>query len=452
MSLRTTRRTSGRTRRRIGLAVALAGVLVLTACGGSSNGSSSANGKTLQVWLGGVLEVATPGSAFRSWVNNDIARFEAAHPGTKVNVTILPVDNDAQAAKLQAAFTSHAVPDVMLLYAGAYTTVYQQALLPLNKLVDSTPGLYKTLSGWNLSCENLNCENGSAKILGIPVDLTGFFMFYNKKLFAEAGLSGPPTSWSGLVADCSKLKAKGILPMSYGDQEGYTTVNFLDENLASFITQAQMNAILAGHLKLTDPAVVSALQSVEQLRTGGCAQPDASTVPQATAVSAFAGGKSAMVEMETAELPAFEAGIGAGNVGVSIIPGTGPLGTHVAGNETDDWVIPADAAHTSLAWDFIKVAMSTPEAAQWTKIIAQPTTNLAAGGTGEVSDPRLQFMVTNLHTGVNLDLLDSVLPNGVALYLYKELNLFFSGQISAYGALNATQSQLNASLAQSQGG
>jgi raffinose/stachyose/melibiose transport system substrate-binding protein len=395
-----------------------------------------------------VLEVATPGSAFRGWVNQDIAQFEKKYPGDKVNVTLLPVDNDQQAAKLQAAFTSHAVPDVILLYSGAYTTVYQQALTHLNSDVSATPGFYKSLSEWNLSCVSFNCQNGSGPILGVPVDETGFFMFYNKKLFAQAGLSGPPTTWQQLLSDCATLKSKGIVPMSYGDQEGYTTVNFLDENLASYINESQMSQILSGHMKLTAPPVVAALQALKQLHA--CAQSNASTVQQATAVSAFAGGKSAMVEMETAELPAIESGIGANNVAIGVIPGTGPLGTHVAANQIDDWVIPTDAANPKLAWDFIKESVATPEAAQWTKVVAQPTTNVAAAP--DVTDPRLKYMDEQLHSSQDtIELLDSVLPNGVALYLYKELNLYFAGQTTAEAALSATQAQLNSTLA-SQGG
>jgi raffinose/stachyose/melibiose transport system substrate-binding protein len=432
----------------LGAALLVCGLLA-GACGTSaSSAGGKTSGVTLQLWLGGVLEVATPGSAFRGWVNQDIARFEAKYPSDKVDVTILPVDNDAQAAKLQAAFTAHSVPDVILLYSGAYTTVYGQGLMHLNSFVNSTPGFYKSLADWNLSCAGFDCKNGSAPILGIPVDETGFFLFYNKKLFAQAGLSGPPGSWKQMLADCAALKAKGILPMSYGDQEGYTTTNFLDENLASYINESQMNAILTGHLKLTAPPIVDSLEAIKQLRS--CSQSNASTVQQATAVSAFAGGKSAMVEMETAELPAFESGMGAGNVGVGIIPGTGPLGTHLAANEIDDWTIPADAANPNLAWDFIKVSVSTPEAVQWTKVIAQPTTNTAAAP--QVGDPRLKYMDVQLHSpNDTIELLDSVLPNGVALYLYKEMNLYFAGQISAVAALRATQAQLNSTLS-SQGG
>ena len=38
-----------------------------------------------------------------------------------------------------------------------------------------------------------------------------------------------------------------------------------------------------------------------------------------------------------------------------------------------------------------------------------------------------------------------MLPNGVALYLYKDLNLFFAGRMSAQAVMSATQAQLSSS-------
>src|SRR5262245_28584342 len=179
MTHRTAHRARGPvTRFRALLALALAGVFAVAACssGSSSSSTSGAKSGTLQLWLGGVLTTSTPGSAYRNWVDNVIARFQSKYPGTKVDVTLLPANNDQLAAKVESAFASHSVPDVMMLYSGAYTTVYQQGLMHLNSLINSTPGFYKSFSGWNLSCEHLDCKGGSGTILGVPTDLAVFFV------------------------------------------------------------------------------------------------------------------------------------------------------------------------------------------------------------------------------------------------------------------------------------
>src|SRR5690348_2354385 len=121
MSYRTAHRVLGPvTRFRTLLVLALAGILAITACSSSSSGGGTKTG-TLQLWLGGVLTTSTPGSAYRNWVDNVIARFQSKYPGTKVDVTLLPANNDQLAAKVESAFASHSVPDVMMLYSGAYT-------------------------------------------------------------------------------------------------------------------------------------------------------------------------------------------------------------------------------------------------------------------------------------------------------------------------------------------
>jgi raffinose/stachyose/melibiose transport system substrate-binding protein len=436
-------------RRGVVATLCLTCALVLAACGGSSGGGSSSGAVTLQVWLGGTLTTSTPGSLYRDWVNSVIKSFQKQHPGDSVNITLLPANNDQLAAKVESAFASHSVPDVMMLYTGAYTTVYEQGLLHLNSYVKATPGFYNSISGWNLSCTDLNCKNGSGTILGVPNDLEAFFLFYNKKLFAQAGVQGAPTTWSDLMADCAKLKAKNIVPMTYGDLEGYTTVNYWDENLASYINQSQMLAVLDGHLKLTDPPFVSALNAVRQFRTNGCAQSNASTEDQNAAFAGFSSGKTGMAEMAPSLLSQFEQGIGASNLGVTVIPGTGPLGTHVASNSNDNWVIPAQAQNPSLAWDFIKDATDTTAADLWAKDIGSPPANVAAAS--QLSDPLLRYMAAKIDNANNIYEMDSVLPNGVALYLYKELNLFFAGQLSAQAVMNATEQQQSSALSQSSG-
>jgi ABC-type glycerol-3-phosphate transport system substrate-binding protein len=440
---------SGVVRRGVVTTLGLTCALILAACGSSSGGGSASGSTTLQVWLGGTLTTSTPGSAYRSWVNTVISTFKKQHPGDSVNITLLPANNDQLAAKVESAFASHSVPDVMMLYTGAYTTAYQQGLLPLNSFVKATPGFYNSISGWNLSCGNLNCKNGSGTILGVPNDLEAFFLFYNKKLFAQAGISGAPTTWSGLMSDCAKLKAKNIVPMTYGDLEGYTTVNYWDENLASYINQSQMLAVLDGHMKLTDPPFVSALNAVEQFRTNGCAQSNASTEDQNAAFGSFSAGKTGMVEMAPSLLAQFESGIGASNLGVTVIPGTGPLGTHVASNSNDNWVIPAQSKNAALAWDFIKDATDPAMGELWGKDVGSPPANIAAAS--KIADPLLRYMADQIDNANNIYEMDSVLPNGVALYLYKELNLFFAGQTSAQQVMNLTESQLSSSLSQNSG-
>lgn len=428
---------------RAGVLAAAAVVVALTVWGGSSSSASSSASATLkpatlQLWLGGVLTTSTPGSTYRQWVNQQIARLEAAVPGTKVALTLLPPDNSQLAAKVESAFAAHQVPDVMMLYSGAYTTAYTPDLLPLNSYINATPGFYASMSNWDLSCANFTCNNGKGTILAVPTDVGGFFLFYNKAKLKAAGISGPPTTFTQLFADCKALKAKHIVPLTYGDRDGYTTVNFLDEDLGSYLTTADGNAMLHGKLKLTDPRIIAALQQIVQLRRMGCVQADATTHEQLDALNGFAGGQTAMAEYAPGDLPQFEKALGS-KLGVSTIPnsGHGPLSSKIAADSLDDWVIPKGAKNPALAWEFIKLVSDRSAGQSYAKLLGTPPANIA--GDASITDPLLKYMANKVKDP-GIPLLDSVLSNAVALYLYRELQLAFAGQTSPQAAMQATQS------------
>jgi ABC-type glycerol-3-phosphate transport system substrate-binding protein len=196
---------------------ALAGVLLvaclaLAACGSSSKSSSgsptasSGGSHTLQLWLGGDLTQATPGSPFLAWVNQQISRFEKQNPGWKIQTSLLPFDNGENAAKLEAAFASKGVPDIMNLYSGQFTNAYTKALMPLNTYVNQTPGLYSSIPEpvWNIECVSYECNGGKNPILGIPWNSGAYYLFYNKALLSKAGISSPPATYTELFADCTK--------------------------------------------------------------------------------------------------------------------------------------------------------------------------------------------------------------------------------------------------------
>ena len=50
--------------------------------------------------------------------------------------------------------------------------------------------------------------------LVMPLETQFYIGFYNKSLFARAGITSVPTDWSQLFAACTKLKAKGVHPSS----------------------------------------------------------------------------------------------------------------------------------------------------------------------------------------------------------------------------------------------
>jgi raffinose/stachyose/melibiose transport system substrate-binding protein len=52
---------------------------------------------------------------------------------------------------------------------------------------------------------------------GVPWDMGMVGFWYNKALFAQAGIENPPTTWSELLTDVQMLKDAGITPIAVGE-------------------------------------------------------------------------------------------------------------------------------------------------------------------------------------------------------------------------------------------
>jgi ABC-type glycerol-3-phosphate transport system substrate-binding protein len=428
-------------RLRLLVVLALAALLTAAGCGGGSSSSSSSSsapsGKpkagAIEIWLAGLFATATPGTPYRQWIDAQTARFEKAYPGSSVKVTLLPANNDQFSAKLQAAFTAHQVPDLMLIYSGGYTTPYIPSLLKLNDHIDANSGMYSSISNWDLSCANLACDNGKGDIYGIPIDFGSYGLFYNKALFSQAGIAAPPTTYDELLADCKIFKSKGIIPLAYGDRDGYSTDNWVTYNYVSYFDTGDVAKLNDGSMSYSDPKVVDPLKALVQFREQGCVNPDASTRENASANTYFTSGKAAMVQMYPFVIPDFEKAL-KDNLGVAPLPtsGSGALNGKSAGNSFHNWVIPKDAKNPDLAFAYAKLASDATAGADVATMLGTPPANL--GAQSNLTDPNVKFFAT-LAADPGIPLLDSVIPVNLALYYYKQLQAAFSGSTSPEDAM-----------------
>jgi raffinose/stachyose/melibiose transport system substrate-binding protein len=423
-------------------------VAVITACAalGTSVATSGAapaasGGGNITVWLSGTYAGATPGSTYRKWLDGIKARYEKAHAGSKVTFKLTPINNDQFTAQITAAFASKAVPDAMLIYSGGYTTPYMQSsLLQLNSYVDKTPGFYKSQSQWDLSCLKLDCKNGKGQIYAVPNDAGTYALFYNKALFKKAGVAKPPATYADVLADCVKFKAAGIIPLAYGDRDGYSTDNWLTYNYVSYMSKGDIAKVNDGKLKYTDPKLVKPLQDLVAFKQKGCVNTDASTHENNDANTYFTSGKAAMVQMFPFVVGQFEKALGK-NLGLAALPtsGNGPLKGKVAGNSFHNWVIPKNAHNPDGAWDFIKLATDSTGGGALASIVGAPPTNVAAARS--MKDPFARFF-GNLESKIALPLLDSVIPAKNTLLYYKQLQAAFSGKVTPQQAMQNVQTGL----------
>jgi multiple sugar transport system substrate-binding protein len=123
--------------------------------------------------------------------------FEAQHPGIKVRHEVI---NDQYMDVIKTRLVGEAAPDVFYLDAlEAPFFMSQNVLEPLDTYLTTEFDLAdfeETL---------LNSFKYSNHIYGLPKDYSTLALFYNKKAFADAQLSNPPTTWQQLRAYSQKL-------------------------------------------------------------------------------------------------------------------------------------------------------------------------------------------------------------------------------------------------------
>jgi multiple sugar transport system substrate-binding protein len=189
-----------------------------------------------------------------------LSRFEKENPGWKVQMEQLAWESGLE--KITAAVDSGKVPDLCEL-----GSTFMPRLLASGTLADWSAGigdLKPALRGWEL------CSVGDVAF-GVPWVMGTRALFYNKTLFARAGLDSTrgPETWEELRADAAAIQRLGHGVKGYGVQAGERSVLF-----KKFMPFAWGNGghILSDDLKSAEfdsPRNVEALSFYLSLRSVG---------------------------------------------------------------------------------------------------------------------------------------------------------------------------------------
>jgi raffinose/stachyose/melibiose transport system substrate-binding protein len=140
--------------------------------------------------------------------------------------------------------------------------------------------------------------NASLGAYVMPLETQFYIGFYNKKLFAEAGIKSVPTDWSQLIADSKLLKAKGIQPLVYGNGGQAISTEFYPWYDMSYMmigahSLASWKGLYDGSIPWTSPANVAQLQMWATLQKEGYTNSDVLT--NTANIQQFEKGKAAMM-------------------------------------------------------------------------------------------------------------------------------------------------------------
>ncbi|MBB4282060.1 raffinose/stachyose/melibiose transport system substrate-binding protein [Agrobacterium tumefaciens] len=251
-------------------------------------GAASASAATVVKWM----HVELDPKSVAVW--EEIAKeYEAKHPDVDVQLQFL--ENEAFKAKLPTLLQSNDVPDFFYSWGGGVLEEQSKtgALKDLTDVFDADGG--KLRQAYNASA--IDGLSFDGKVWAVPYRVSLVSFFYNKELFAKAGVKAEDIkTWDDFSATVKKIKEAGIVPIAGGGGEKWPIHFYWSYLVMRNGGQAVFDAARKGEGEgFMDPAIIKA---GEQLAAFGKLEPFqpgylGSTWPQALGV--FGDGKAAII-------------------------------------------------------------------------------------------------------------------------------------------------------------
>lgn len=253
---------------------ALAGIMVLsaTACGGGGSadpttaGASAGGGATQAAAASGEQKVIKfmhrfPDEPYNSFIEGKLHEYEAMHPDIKFEIT--SAQNQEYKEKIKIVVGGEDTPDIFFSWVGDFT----ERFIRENLILDLTPYM-EADAAWKDSLIESQLEqytNKDGMIYGLPFRLDCKLFFYNQKIFEEHNLEAPKT-WDEFMNVCETLKAAGITPIAFGNQEPWSASHYIGTLNQIFVpddVRAKDYDPTSG--EFTDPGYVEALDYYQKL-------------------------------------------------------------------------------------------------------------------------------------------------------------------------------------------
>jgi raffinose/stachyose/melibiose transport system substrate-binding protein len=185
----------------VALGLGLVGVLALSGC--SAGADTDGDEQTTIEWW----HIQTQDPTRGVW--QDLAdQFEAEHPGVKIEIN---VQNDPEfKTGLDARAQAGDMPDLFQTWGGGVLANQVDAGL-VQDLTEPTSEWIDTLAAGAVAGLQIDGQQ-----YGVPYDSGLVGVWYNKALFAQAGITETPLTWDEFLGDVEALRNAGITPLAVG--------------------------------------------------------------------------------------------------------------------------------------------------------------------------------------------------------------------------------------------
>lgn len=353
---------------------------------GMALAAGAASAQTLQM-----VEVITSPQR-TEFLQGQIDAFEEANPGVTVELVSLPWDQAFE--KFLTMVQGGETPDIvemperwLSLYAGNGQLESLEPWLAewehTDSLTDRTLQFARTVDG---------------EAYMIPYGFYIRALFYNKRLFEEAGIDGPPETMADFMDAARRITELGDGKSGYclrGSRGGFN---------GWYMAMAAMNGTgdwfnEDGTSTFNEPEAIEGIQFLVDLYQAGYAPRDSVNWGFNEIVAGFYSGTCAMLDQDPDALIAVAEHMPAEDFAVAPMP-LGPSGKAFPTIGFAGWSMFADSEHKDESWDLIAHLTSPESSLEWAKFVgvipihqgAQDDPHFAteqyAGWFTELNDPR----------------------------------------------------------------
>lgn len=341
------------------IALGLAAVLGLTACG--SKGSGETEGSPEEGRTEGVeltvshyfLEEERATSGINDSYLTMVENWEKDNPD--VNVTQQVMAQSDYTTKIQAQAAVNEMPDVFMVKGSWINNFVENGVIaPIDEYLNQ----YEYKDNFREGVFDAATKDG--KIYGVPNQLSlTSVVYYNEALWKSIGYDAFPDTWEDIFQAAAKFNEQGISAIALGNNEKWPAESCLLSTMGDRYTGPDWtNSIISrdGTAKFTDEPFVSSLELLQRLAVEKVLNPDFNTITETQGVEYYSQGKAAAVvsgHWTVFSIPSFASEEIANSTKVAILP-------NVDGSKADSisggcgWYF---AVNGSLTGEKLKAAM-----------------------------------------------------------------------------------------------
>jgi len=377
------------------IAAAATSAAALIALGGCSSSSSSpsasgSSGGAVTLNFYGADYGTGPANSTTKYWNDVAAAFHAANPN--ITVKVQTVDWTDFPTKVAALIQNKQYPDIL---EGNPAPPYAQSglIYPVSDVMSQS-----TIS--NLIPKFLKDGQYQGTNYGMPFTTSTRAMYYNKKIFAQAGIAAPPKTWAELQTDAAKIKAKGFIGygMPLGSEEAQA------ELLLWILGDGGGYVNSSGKYDINSAANVTALTFMKQMAAAGDTQPNPGGTDRKDVWADFAQGKVGIVLGQPALIPIIQqAGVlTPSDYGTAAVPGkTAPLASTLGVHDDIVAFKAGGTSHQAAIKKFLDFTYQDKWQLQFDhEYDLLPATESAATSMGQ-SDPMFAAFLGEINSSVN---------------------------------------------------